>query len=216
MENLCFTITGDFLTNISRSLWADEQEPEKALDILRTAFPDMQESDVLCVVTGFKKLVGDSNEGILLVPDDAKVSSNGNSLTLNHMFEELRNSAAREKDYLELLTGTTVFRPSPVGLIEIPRRREKEYATGKLGWKDVPCLKRASYKEEQERVRDGAIAFQEAQYTNGDKQPPTNEWVVITRWEILSMWLDGTYRLCRKVRFEGSDILGNGGLGEVL
>ena len=89
-----FNITGEVLTNIARTLWADDQQPEKAQRLLRQALPDMDEGDVLSILTGSKKLVGNT-KGILLEPDQTIKTSLGNSLTIDKIMKRFRDKLIR-------------------------------------------------------------------------------------------------------------------------
>jgi hypothetical protein len=137
--SLCFTVTGEFITKISRTWWADEDRPEKALNILREAFPDMKEADRLCIVTGSKKLTGDSTVGCNLIDDDATVSECGNTLTLDRMIARFRLREDENADYMQLATGDTAKLASPHGLVEVPSRRT-ELRTNAWGRRE-PVLK---------------------------------------------------------------------------
>lgn len=73
-----FVIHGEWLTNHVRSLWADENRPDYALKTLQLAFSDMDESLMLSILSGSKKMTGNSTNGINVVDDDAKQSPGGN------------------------------------------------------------------------------------------------------------------------------------------
>lgn len=125
VEHVHFTITGEFVTNMSRTLWADEEQPEKALNLLRAAFPGMKEADRLCIVTGSKKVTGDSNAGCELEDDNATESPAGNPLAtaIDRMMASIRKKEEERMDLRALVTGDTVNMGSPQGLIEVPRHR---------------------------------------------------------------------------------------------
>lgn len=89
---LCFRIHGEDFTRLVRSMWADEQEPERALRILEGGLPDMGFEDRLSVLTGRKKLVGDSRDGGLgLEKDSATKSPHGNLLTIESVIGAFRS-----------------------------------------------------------------------------------------------------------------------------
>ena len=64
-----FTISGEFITNQARSFWGAEDEQEKALDLL-DCVEGLEDADKMAILTGKKKLVGDSSTGIDIEDDD--------------------------------------------------------------------------------------------------------------------------------------------------
>lgn len=120
-----FSISGAYITALCRTFWADEGEPERALKLLEAAFPTMDRSDMFCIITGSKKLVGDSNNGVDLEADNAKVSECGNDLSLEAVLGRFRKKDDEAQDWLQLATHQTEVVPSPKGPIEVPRRRTK-------------------------------------------------------------------------------------------
>ena len=123
---LHFRLDGGYLTNLVRSLWADEGQPEKALSILSEAFSDMTRSQQISILSGEKKLVGDEH-GMDLVDDGATVSEFGNPLDPVAVYEKIQVKAKRDADHLrdtvDLLNRNTVGFGSPDGLIQVPRWR---------------------------------------------------------------------------------------------
>jgi len=150
-EHICFTVTGEFITNMSRTLWADEDQPEKALNLLRAAFPDMEEADRLCIVTGSKKLTGDSNVGCELESDNVIESQCGNPLTLDNMLRRFREREDESEDLLQLATGQTARMASPHGRVEVPLRRTRIETTecfrGVCVLKDDVDLEKIPYRK---------------------------------------------------------------------
>lgn len=120
-----FTVTGEFLTDLSRTLWADEGEPEKALRILEAAFPEMSKSTMFEVLVGKQRLDGDSNAGITLQPDDEPVSQHGNERALEAVLRKFRDQADEGEDWKQMATGQTRIVPSPKGRVEVPVRRTR-------------------------------------------------------------------------------------------
>lgn len=90
-------VEGEFLTNITRQLWADEGKPEKAFNILEAAFPTMTKADKFAILIGEKKLTGDSNKGCNLIKDTTK-----ESLTLKNLLMETPYLLCQ---YLDVLKG---------------------------------------------------------------------------------------------------------------
>jgi hypothetical protein len=62
VRSLHFTVTGEFLTEHSRSLFV-EDKPKKAVEFLKTALIGMPEDMAWEIVLGEKKVTGDSDEG---------------------------------------------------------------------------------------------------------------------------------------------------------
>ena len=103
---VCFHIHGEDFTRLVRSLWADEQAPERALRILEAGLPDMGFEDRLSVLTGRKKLVGDSRDGGLGLEEDSTAQSpHGNALSVEAVIGSFRSQIhdlkARERTLLD-------------------------------------------------------------------------------------------------------------------
>jgi len=133
-NQIAFVVDGEWLTNICRQLWADEGNPDKALDLLDAAFPDMTQTDKLAVLVGEKKLVGNSNEGIELIEDNTAVSSFGNPLDLSSLIHKQQQSIKRSREHelmaRQMASSTTAFVTSPKGLVEIPLCCAARHANG--------------------------------------------------------------------------------------
>jgi len=146
----CFTVTGEFLTEIARQLWADEQQPEKAIDLLKEGLHGIAMEQVLAILTGAKRLIGDSNTGVELVDDGATVSRNGRPLGIKELIGQFRSREDKLEDEVQLLTKNTELVPSPKGLVEVPRRRTKIYhkTTGALvGLREDVNLEKIPHRE---------------------------------------------------------------------
>jgi len=128
---LQFGIDGEWFTNLVRSLWADEGEPDKALRIMKSAFPDAPESFIIDILTGKKKLMGDSREELLVGPDDTKKSACGNDMSVEAVFSKMHRKLEKETEDLanvcQMAAGDTVFVASRRGRVEIPQRLSKEH-----------------------------------------------------------------------------------------
>ena len=61
-KQLHFTVEGEFLTQVSRQLWADERQPEKAINLLKESLRGVTMEQVLAILTGSKKLTGNSGD----------------------------------------------------------------------------------------------------------------------------------------------------------
>lgn len=122
-----FTIHGDWLTDIARSMWA-EGDPDKGLELLDTAFPSMPTETKFAVLTGHKKLVGDSNSGMEVMDDVWRCpgrTRNAEAPTLADILEKYRNKIDKLEDLAQFGLGHTICVPSPKGLVEVPIRRTR-------------------------------------------------------------------------------------------
>lgn len=158
-EQVCFTVTGEFLTNLSRTIWADEGAPEKALRILEAAFPEMPQSAMFDVLTGKQRLDGDSNTGITLQPDDEPVSQHGNVRALVAVLKKFRDQADEGEDWKQMVTGQTRLVVSPRGRVEVPVRRTRNNRLD-ADLDDIPyreagvnVLRRKFFEEDTNRQR---------------------------------------------------------------
>jgi len=158
VQAVSFSISGEWLTNQVRSLWAAEGEPLKALLVLRDGLPTMEEQDRLAILIGKKKLVGDNE--VELVDDDA-TEIYGEPLSMDAVLQQQDNTAEVEqwKDLYQIATYDVVRVASPIGMIEIPRWRASAYRAGNVTIDDIPyeeCAKTAEpntpwlKKEEEE------------------------------------------------------------------
>lgn len=158
-RSVCFRVSGEFLTEISRQLWADEQQPEKAISLLKEGLHGISMEQVFCILTGSKKLIGDSSdpEGIELVDDDAKVSENGFPLDLPALIGRFRAREDKLEDEVQFFSRNTELVSSPKGLVEVPRRRTKRYEkSGRapiIGLKEDVDLEKIPHRECTPRVR---------------------------------------------------------------
>jgi hypothetical protein len=123
----CFVISGEFLTDLSRKLWADDREPEKALHLLESAFPDMSSSIIMSILIGEQKLVGDSNIGITIESDNQTHTEYGHDLKAESIFKHFREKIDELEDQFQMAAHITEFVPSAKGLIEVPTRRTNRY-----------------------------------------------------------------------------------------
>ena len=137
-EKICFHIDGESFTDLVRSIWADEDEPAKALNILEAGFPNLAEADRYAILCGDKKLLGDSREGLQLVPDDVKQSKHGNSLHAKDVIAKQAPRIDRLEDQYQLAAGQVARVASPKGLVEIPQRRLKAWRRGDATLETVP------------------------------------------------------------------------------
>lgn len=133
-----FTVDADWLTDLVRRLWADEGEVEKAFNILEAAFPEMDRETMLAILSGSKKLTGDSDgDGMLLEDDDAKKSPCGNLLdpkdVYARMHKRLRDAEATTRDMTDIATNDLVLMGSPKGAVRVPRNRVKQTRLDPVG-----------------------------------------------------------------------------------
>jgi hypothetical protein len=142
-----FTVTGEFLTQISRQLWADEQQPEKAINLLEKGLHGITLEQVFLILTGQKQLIGDSSTGIELIDDTATVSLHENSLDLLAILKKFREREDRLEDQLQFSTDQTELVSSQFGLIEVPRRQTISSQTGlSIRLKDNVDLEKIPYR----------------------------------------------------------------------
>lgn len=137
-EKVCFHIDGESFTDLVRSIWADEGEPVKALNVLEAGFPDIPESDRYAILCGDKKLVGDSRDGLRLISDGVKQSKNNNSLRVKDVFVKGVVCVDQLRDELQVATGQVVRVASPKGLVCIPERKQRAWRCGEATLETVP------------------------------------------------------------------------------
>lgn len=135
-DTITFKIHGDYLTDLCRSLWADEDAGDKAVHILTEAFPEMPQSVIMAILTGSKKLVG-CNEAMELVDDDAEASPAGNPLSNIRQLDRFRELADEYEDVVEFATGSVKTYGSPGGPVKVTRRKSKMLQDGKAAWEGV-------------------------------------------------------------------------------
>jgi len=125
-----FVIDGEWLTNLTRSMWADELNTEKAVGILVDGLHGMTDDIAVKILTGKSKLVG-KNEDVHLEDDDATESEQGNTLALKSVMKRVtdRDAKARwdARTHRELLECDVVPCASPVGLVFAPRAVFEKY-----------------------------------------------------------------------------------------
>lgn len=163
-----FTVTGEFLTQISRQLWADERQPEKAINLLKEGLHGITMEQVLAILTGSKKLVGDSSDpqGAEMVDDDATVSENGFPLGIKDLIARFREREDKLEDEVQFFSQNTELVPSPKGLVEVPRRRTKIYhkTTGaRVDLKEDVDLEKIPHRECTPRVKAEKMFSPESQ-----------------------------------------------------
>lgn len=137
-----FTITGEFLTRHARQLWADENEPAKAVDLLLNGLVGIEMNQVMDILTGRSKLEGDSTQGVDLVEDGATLSPCGQPLptlieVLQRSKRETAHAQRRGRDLIELEVNEGVTMASPRGLVVISKQTRDEVGKGEIEWEDV-------------------------------------------------------------------------------
>jgi len=143
-EKICFVVEGEFITNISRTLWADEFEMTKAMNILN-CLEGMTEEIAIRILTGKAKLVGDSTIGVTLEPDNQGKTELGNSLSFAHIIKTLKFRAEKSdlecRCRYEYKNGLVKFRASPWGAIFLPecidRKMTSKVSNGGWTWDDL-------------------------------------------------------------------------------
>ena len=127
-----FTVEGEFITDTARRLWAEEDEPERAMRILR-CMQGITEAQILDVLEGRSKLTGTSDEGIQLEPDKH------NGKTLEQLLQKIRDERdeARDErdDIVQIANGNVIMVPSHDGAREVPCRKAQLFmGSGEAGF----------------------------------------------------------------------------------
>lgn len=175
-----FTISGEFITEQSRSLWAEEGEPEKALRLLQ-GVRGLSTSQVLDILEGRSKLIGDSPTGVNLAPDNQKLPTLQE--TLRRLKKERDEALEDRADLLQFMNGDTVNVPSPTGLRTVPRRQTKRGKHGPvlrdgLDWEGVEGRNPSDvepriYQEVSRDAQDEAEEEVEEEYEKPKRNPPS-------------------------------------------
>lgn len=128
-KSVCFTVTGEFITQQARTFWADDDEPEKALKLLKT-LDGISDQQCLDVVEGRTKLVGDSNVGVSIVSEISPPKLPTLQETLNRLKRERDDAREDAADLTAMLNGDTVGVPSSTGLRQVPTRQTVRSSRG--------------------------------------------------------------------------------------
>jgi len=135
--NVCFVVTGEFITNHARNLMK-EGRPDAAMNVL-DCLDGMSAGQKMDVLEGRAKLVGDSSAGITLENDETEMPSL--KKTVESIVKE-RDQAKREARWAqELACGETAIVGSPTGARTIPRSVANLKGNGlqaKYAWDDFP------------------------------------------------------------------------------
>lgn len=164
-----FVVTGEFLTETARRLWAEEDEPERALRILeclRDGKDGISEADCLAVLEGRMKLVGDSSRGIELKPDRVRGKKARDVIAkLKAERDEARDERA---DLQQLVIGdeATEVLASPTGLRRVPARKTEQ--------RTIKGSRRTVLKEDYEF--DDVLADPETPAVRGRGTKPLRVW----------------------------------------
>lgn len=175
-----FTVTGEFLTQISRQLWADEQQPEKAINLLKEGLQGITMEQVLAILLGSKKLIGNSDDenGVQFVDDNSTVSENGFPLGIKDLISKFRDKEDKLEDEVQFFSKQTELVASPIGLVEVPRRRTKLYEkSGKapvIALRENVDLEKIPHRRCNPRIRAEKMFSPESQLKRQDLgiEPP--------------------------------------------
>lgn len=164
-----FTISGEFITEQARSFWSQEDEPARAVALLKCLI-GISDSQVLDILEGRSRLTGNSNIGVSLVPDEKKLPTLQETL---HRLKSERDSARSDKaDLVQILNGDVVGVPSPKGLRMVPERQTQKYRGRRilrkgLDWEGVegrnPSDVEPPYFQEVKRSEPEEEEYEEAQ-----------------------------------------------------
>ena len=140
MEQITFKVNGESITDLCRTLWADDLEPTKAIKILVEGYQGMSEAAAVEILTGKAKLVG-VNENTTLVADNAATSKNGNPLSLidvmSRLLAERERARFDETARREARIGHIRFTGSPWGGGFLPESVLNKLRNGEIGWDEV-------------------------------------------------------------------------------
>lgn len=138
VAHLHFSITGEFITEQARSFWSEENDPRRAFDLLR-GMDGITDGQIIDVLSGKKKLIGDSNVGVELVDDDHE------GLSIEELLGSMQDQIANLKDELAdriaMAADDTVIVASPMGRCKVPYRKTQpasgfqSFRVLKDGWK---------------------------------------------------------------------------------
>lgn len=140
---ICFVVHGDFLTEMARTLWADEGTPEKGVELLKVAIPEFDNATIIQILTGEKRIVGDSSNGMELEDDDTAKSQGGNLLSLEGVMAHFRRRERKMVDDMEYFGGRIDLvyfdddQDERVCAL-IPVNRVEEFYQGKVDLADIP------------------------------------------------------------------------------
>ncbi len=138
-----FTVTGEFITQQARSFWADEDEPDRALGLMRMLI-GISDSQIMDVLEGRAKLTGDSTVGVGIEPDNVKLPTLADVVSqLKRERDEAKDLAA---DLLQLTNGDVEMVSSPTGRRIVPLRKtsrnSRSCAVLKDGYEWADCENR--------------------------------------------------------------------------
>jgi len=109
--SVCFVITGEYLTNLSRSFWVEGDYP-RAIRILMNAVIGLSLEHAIDILRGTKQLTGDSTKGIGIESDSAKhdpldVFRVGYMADIMHIIRKAMTACNESVKIHESLTTTT-------------------------------------------------------------------------------------------------------------
>lgn len=124
----CFVVTGEFITQQARAFWNDEGEPEKAMSLME-CLHGISQDQIMDVLEGRSKLVGDSSSGVDLVPDGTYQGKTFRQVV--GALRAQRDEAEDEREDIAQMTARdVVLVASPTGRRLIPRRKaQRTYST---------------------------------------------------------------------------------------
>lgn len=117
-----FVITGEFLTETTRSLWNDENEPERAMAILENLH-GITKDQIHAVLEGKMRLTGDSNTGVGIEPDDSGYKGKTLKQVVGKIKKQRDEAEDERLDLAQMASGDTVSMGSPTGLRKVPKRK---------------------------------------------------------------------------------------------
>jgi hypothetical protein len=120
MPAVCFTITGEFITEHTRQLWLEK--PDRAVEVLLADLPGITPEQVINVLTGHSKLTGDSNTGIEIEDDNDPPPLPSLASVLKKYRCHASDAERDLADVLDLANNEGVLMASPRGAVLVSRR----------------------------------------------------------------------------------------------
>lgn len=137
-QTVVFVITGEFVTKQARTFWWDENEKDRALNLL-LCLDRITTDQCLDVIFGRSRLTGDSKVGLLIKPDNAKTSPGRNRMegTLVDTLRKDKEKARLMEDDLRDHLSEPRFTGSQYGRIEIGPRALQRVKSGEETIEDL-------------------------------------------------------------------------------
>ena len=177
-----FSVDGDWLTDIARSLWAQEDRADDALKLLMTGLQGITQEQALSILDGRYKLVGssDDEDGVRMVADSSKKNLPTVGDTIKRLKKERDEARDDAADLTEMAIGDTVGLGSPTGLRIVPRRKTEKNRTGRTlkegyEWPDQPKVTKDKNAKPMRIYREAyspdVAAYERRKMATGNAEP---------------------------------------------